>query len=103
MEQWKQRLETIFVAFIENNEEVDQLRIIQANEDGNEFIRVERNGESVLVVKGNDLQPKAARSYFIESVKRNKGEFYISDINLNREYGKLEFPYKSVIRLQQLW
>ena len=99
LEQWKQRLETIFVAFIENNEEVDQLRIIQANEDGSEFIRVERNGGSVLVVKDNDLQPKAARSYFIESVKRNKGEFYISDINLNREYGKLEFPYKSVIRL----
>lgn len=37
------------------------------------------------------------RSYFIESVKCNKGEFYILDINLNCEYGKFEFFYKSVI------
>jgi len=97
--QWKQRLQTIFVAFIENNEEVEQLRVIKANEQGNEFIRVERDGGSVSIVDDIDLQPKSARNYFKESIKRNKGEFYISDINLNREYGQLEFPYKSVIRL----
>lgn len=97
--QWKQRLQTIFVAFIENNEEVEQLRVIKANEQGNEFIRVERDGGGVSIVDDIDLQPKSARNYFKESIKRNKGEFYISDINLNREYGQLEFPYKSVIRL----
>lgn len=73
--QWKQRLQTIFVAFIENNEEVEQLRVIKANEQGNEFIRVERDGGSVSIVDDIDLQPKSARNYFKESIKRNKGEF----------------------------
>lgn len=99
LNQWKHRLETIFVAFIENNKELDQLRIIRADGEGSEFLRVEREGGSVLIASNTDLQAKATRDYFIESVKTNKGQFYISDINLNREYGKLEFPYKSVIRL----
>ncbi|MCZ8528475.1 ATP-binding protein [Alteromonas sp. PRIM-21] len=99
LDQWKHRLETIFVAFIENNTEIDQLRVIKADEEGKEFLRVEREGGSVLIASSTDLQAKATRNYFIESVKSNKGQFYISDINLNREYGKLEYPYKSVIRL----
>ena len=97
--QWKHRLETIFVAFIENNQEIDQLRVIKADKEGAEFIRVERKGGSVLIARDADLQAKASRDYFIESVKSDKNEFYISDINLNREHGKLEYPYKSVIRL----
>lgn len=99
LDQWKHRLETIFVAFIENNSEIDQLRVIKADEEGNEFLRVEREGGSVLIASNTDLQTKATRNYFIESAKSNRGQFYISDINLNREYGKLEYPYKSVIRL----
>lgn len=97
--QWKHRLETIFVAFIENNQEIDQLRVIKADKEGAEFIRVERKGGGVLIARDADLQAKASRDYFIESVKSDKNEFYISDINLNREHGKLEYPYKSVIRL----
>ncbi|AXT40672.1 response regulator [Alteromonas sp. BL110] len=99
LDQWKHRLETIFVAFIENNREIDQLRVIKADVEGNEFLRVEREGGSVLIANSSDLQAKASRNYFIESVKSNQGQFYISGINLNREYGKLEYPYKSVIRL----
>ena len=99
LDQWKHRLETIFVAFIENNSEIDQLRVIQSNNEGSEVIRVEREGGAVIIASDIDLQTKASRNYFKESVKSNKGEFYISSINLNREYGKLEFPYKAVIRL----
>lgn len=99
LEQLQRRLETTFVAFIENNKEVDQLRVITASGEGKEFIRVEREGGSVSVANYIELQPKASRSYFKESVQSNKGVLYISDINLNREYGELEYPYKSVIRL----
>ena len=99
LDQWKHRLEIIFVAFIENNEEIDQLRVIKANDVGTEFLRVERKGGSIIIARDADLQAKATRDYFIESVKSNKNEFYVSNINLNREHGRLEYPYKSVIRL----
>ena len=97
--QWKRRLETIFVGFIENNEEIDQLRIIEASGEGMEYIRVVRDGGSIHVASEHELQAKGERGYFTESLKSNSGEFYISDINLNREYGALQYPYKSVIRI----
>ena len=97
--QWKRRLETIFVGFIENNDEIDQLRIIEASGEGMEYIRVVREGGSIHVASEHELQAKGGRGYFTESLKSNNGEFYISDINLNREYGELQYPFKSVIRI----
>lgn len=97
--QWKGRLETIFVAFIENNQEIDQLRVIEAVGEGREFIRVVRDGGSVHIAREFELQPKGGRDYYAKSIETNNGEFYTSDINLNREYGQLQYPYKAVIRL----
>lgn len=98
-EQWKRQVESMFAVFMENNREVDQLRIILADEKGSEFIRVEQVGKSIEIVAQTELQEKGNRDYYVESVSKNRNEFYISDINLNREYGKIEFPYKSVLRL----
>ncbi|MDO6567549.1 ATP-binding protein [Alteromonas sp. 1_MG-2023] len=95
---WKQRLETIFVAFLENNEEVDQLRIISV-EEGKEVVRVERDGLKIAALGDIDLQEKNTRGYYEESVKLSRNELYMSGISLNREYGKVEFPYKPVLRL----
>ncbi|WP_372620607.1 ATP-binding protein, partial [Alteromonas stellipolaris] len=96
---WKKRLETIFIAFLENNEEVDQLRIISVEDNGQEVVRVERDGLKIAAVHSVDLQKKSERDYYQESAKLSRNELYMSGISLNKEYGKVEFPYKPVIRL----
>lgn len=96
---WKRRIETIFIAFLENNEEVDQLRIISVEDDGKELVRVERDGLKIAAIDSVDLQKKGTRDYYKESAKLSRNELYMSGISLNREYGKVEFPYKPVIRL----
>ncbi|MDP2596851.1 ATP-binding protein [Alteromonas stellipolaris] len=95
---WKKRLETIFIAFIENNEEVDQLRVISID-DGKEILRVERSGGKISALADMDLQEKSTRDYYKESAQLSRNELYMSGISLNREYGKVEYPYKPVIRL----
>lgn len=96
---WKKRLETIFIAFIENNEEVDQLRIISIDDDGKEILRVERSGGKISALADRDLQVKSTRDYYKESAQLSRNELYMSGISLNREYGKVEYPYKPVLRL----
>lgn len=97
IEQWKSRLETTFIAFIENNKEVDQLRII--NVEGREVVRVERLGGRVAAISDINLQEKGTRDYFEASSQLSRNEVYMSPISLNREYGKVEYPHKPVFRL----
>ncbi|MCG9745504.1 ATP-binding protein [Shewanella sp. Isolate8] len=96
-EQWRHRLETIFVAFLQNNSEYEQLRILSA--DGMELIRVDRRGGSVQVVEDINLQDKQGRDYFQASKALQQGEIYTSPINLNREFGKIDYPYRPMLRL----
>ena len=42
--QWKERLETIFIGFMENNLNIEQLRVIAVTATGEELIRVQRRG-----------------------------------------------------------
>jgi len=78
---------------------VMQLRYL--DKYGQEKIRVDRqslNSNSFIVEK-DKLQDKSERSYFIEASTRNKGELYVSKLDLNIEYEKIETPHKPVIRL----
>ncbi|MCG9711430.1 ATP-binding protein [Shewanella insulae] len=96
-EQWRHRLETIFVAFLQNNREYEQLRILDA--DGMELIRVDRRGGAVNVIPDNHLQDKQGRDYYQASKDLQQGEIYTSPINLNREFGKIDYPYRPMLRL----
>ncbi|WOC28164.1 ATP-binding protein [Pseudoalteromonas sp. N1230-9] len=98
-EQWKKRLETIFVAFLKSNLEYEQLRIISTQQTGQELIRVDRAAGGIVVKAQNQLQNKRSRDYYQQSADLSQGEMYLSTITLNREYGKLEFPYKPMLRI----
>jgi PAS domain S-box-containing protein len=97
--QWKQRLETIFVSMLQNNPEIDQLRVIEVDETGREIVRVDRLSGKIDVISRQWLQDKADTSYFEKSVELSRTELFISRINLNREYGKVEYPIRPTIRL----
>jgi methyl-accepting chemotaxis protein len=96
LQSWKDRLNIIFVAFIESKTYYDQLRYL--DENGNELVRVDNKNGQAVVVKGNQLQNKKSQDYFTETMKLGRGEIYVSEINLNQENGQIERPYKPTIR-----
>lgn len=76
----------------------DQIRYI--NKTGMEIIRTDYNsGKPVIVTNRSLLQDKSQRYYFKESIELDQGEIYYSPFDLNIEHGKIEIPYKPVIRI----
>lgn len=94
----KENLITLFETLATHEKYVTQLRYI--NEFGKETIRVDRKktGEKILIVDDKYLQNKKHRDYFIETMKKNKKELFVSKLDLNMEHKKIEIPYKPVWR-----
>ncbi|USD47935.1 hypothetical protein CTT30_16475 [Vibrio coralliilyticus] len=99
LEQWKARLSIIFKGMIENNPDVMQLSVIVADESGQEFIRVDRIQGKVLILPDNQLQSKSKESYYGALKTLNFNEIYITPINLNREHGRVAFPFQPTYRI----
>lgn len=97
IEEWRQRLETIFSRIIEVNPQVDNVRYI--GKDGGELVRVNSDQGNPLVVSLSNLQNKGHRTYFQEGIRIRNDEIYISDIELNVEHGVIETPHKPVLRI----
>jgi len=90
---WNERLTTIFDGFIRNHADVAQIRYIGKADNGRELIRIDRTDNGIQIIQADNLQQKASRDYFIETSKLHPQETYISDIELNREFGKVEYPF----------
>ncbi len=74
----------------------DQIRFL--DETGMERIRINFNQGQPVIVPDKDLQPKAERYYFKETLKRKKNEIQVSAFDLNVEKGIIEQPPKPTIR-----
>lgn len=74
-----------------------QIRYI--DERGNEVVRVDSDGRSSSIVPKKSLQFKGDRYYFIEAMKYEKGLSYVSPMDLNVEWGKIEVPQRPVVRI----
>lgn len=94
---WKTRLQQIFTALMRSKSSIYQLQFLDKN--GHELVKVVRDNGILKSVDDEKLQDKSSRYYFKEGMKLNKGETYISDIDLNEENGKVEIPFKPMIRL----
>lgn len=94
-----QQTESFFLDIANTSDNIMQLRYI--DNDGQEIIRVDRDefGSSAYVVSPQMLQNKSSRYYFKEILSISDKEFWYSKIDLNMEYGKIEKPYKPVIRI----
>lgn len=95
-QQWVKRQQSIFVTMLESKPQYLKLRFIDKN--GQEQIVVGRENGSIVALSAKRLQNKARRTYFIETLKLPKDSVYLSEINLNREHGKVSEPYSEVLR-----
>ena len=95
-QQWVKRQQSIFISMLRNKPEYLKIRFIDKN--GQEKIVVGREGNEIVPLSGEQLQNKSHRTYFKETLKLPKESVYLSEINLNREYGKLSKPYTEVLR-----
>lgn len=90
-------LATTFSKFAQTQKRYLQVRML--DRAGVELVRINWNGIQAERVTGKELQDKAKRDYFQQSLDLAPGETYISNLNLNREYGKIERPLTPVIRI----
>ncbi len=93
----KAEVEQMFYRVALSKKNFEKIRLIDIN--GNEFIGVNNSNGYPTIVETASLQNKADRYYFKESIKLKEGEFYFSDIDLNYEDGKVENPYKPIVRI----
>ncbi len=91
------RLRADFVSFATIQKTYDQLRWLDAS--GMEVLRVNYTDEAAVVVPKAQLQNKAERYYFKDAFALNKGEIFVSPLDLNIEKGQLEMPFKPMIRV----
>lgn len=98
-QQWQQRLEIIFKELLLAKDYYLQARFIGIADGGLEIIRVQRNADGAVEIVGADaLQRKAGEPYFAGALNAAPGTAYLSEINLNREYGEIQQPQIPVLR-----
>jgi len=97
-EKWKQIFSDTLVDFLNTRKDYYKARVIDT--DGKEMVSAKYNKstDSTTLVPYNKLQNKKNRDYVKKTKLLKKGEFYISNINLNMEHGKITKPYIPVIR-----
>lgn len=98
IDSWKKQLQETFSAFAIAQSQFLQIRFIGIADQGKEIVRVDRQDDQVRIVPPEQLQVKAARDYVQETLKLKAGEVYLSEINLNREWGKVQEPYIRTLR-----
>ena len=92
---WDKHISKLFADYIAQHENLVQLRLIDI--DGLELIRFDKKMDGTTY-PASQLQNKSNRDYFIEGLRLKPGQIYFSQINLNREFGKVEMPVKPVLR-----
>jgi|GEM_PF-740732 len=94
---WESRLETVFESLLERKSGYHMVRYI--DKDGYELVSVRREKSKIIRVEEAYLQNKAHRPYVKDTLKLPLGEIYLSEIDLNREYGEVVVPYQEVFRI----
>jgi len=94
-----EQIKDLFYNIAKTSNDIMQIRLLDLH--GEEKIRIDRENasSSPIIVPNIYLQNKASRYYFKEILHQKKGHLWFSDIDLNKEYGKIEKPIKPVIRI----
>lgn len=98
--QWRARLTVLFSELLRNKPAYLQARYIRGDEQAMELLRVDRPavGEPFQAVPLEELQSKAHAPYVRATLARPPEDVYVSELNYNREYGRIQEPRIPVIR-----
>lgn len=94
--QWSQRLISIFKSMLKYKPGYLKIRFI--DKSGQEIVVVGRDGKGFAALRQDELQNKAHRAYVKDTLKLRQGSVFLSEINLNREYGEVSLPHTEVLR-----
>ena len=92
-------LATIFKAMLSTHPEYFQIRLISADMNGLELVRVDRDGKSLTRVMADDLQEKAHHPYVFETLRLKRGDIRLSKIEINHEEGAHSGLNKPTLRV----
>ena len=97
----KRIAEQLFINSMKNNHNFFQFRFIDT--EGNEIIRVQKkkNSNEVFIVKEENLQNKADRYYFTETLNNRIEQYWYSNFDLNVEREKIEKPLRPTLRVSK--
>ena len=94
----KMLMESILLSYAQSQGHFMQFRYI--NKKGNEVIRIDRKleGRDAKLVSKENLQNKADRYYFKNSITKEANKVWFSAIDLNIENGQVQVPYMPTVR-----
>ncbi|MBU2894016.1 response regulator [Colwellia sp. D2M02] len=95
---WRSRLEQIFSEFIAHKDYYYQVRYIGLANNGLELANV-RNDVPQKITPEQALQEKLNRPYFQATMQRADGDVYFSKVELAKNHGRIELPFKPVLRI----
>jgi len=98
-EMTKNRAASVLTAVSNTHFNFIQVRYIDKN--GKEIIRIDKKvgTKEAIRIPENKLQDKSLRYYFLAASNLDDQQLWISRIDLNIENGKIEKPYKPVLRV----
>jgi len=89
------QLYQLFKLTAQSNKYIMQIRFIDSN--GDEKIRLDREKNTIREVEAQSLQNKTHRDYFKDALQHT--QMFVSQLNLNIENNKIDFPYKPTFRV----
>ena len=95
-DKFRQLIANQFLIVSKQKEVFDQIRILDIS--GKEKVRINFNQGKPAIVLDEHLQNQSQRYWFKNSLALEKGEVFISPMDLNVERGKIEQPLKPMIR-----
>ncbi|MEF2145927.1 MAG: PAS domain S-box protein [Desulfovibrionaceae bacterium] len=96
LSEFNESLVRILTTFAQSHPEYSQLRYLDP--EGREQIRIDNRLGVPELLSRPQLQNKSAEPYFQRALELKPGQVYISPLNLNREQGTIERPFRPTIR-----
>ena len=92
----EEQIKTTLVDLTRYKTSYDQIRYLDV--EGQELLRVNLQDNTPILVSDRQLQNKSHRPYFQRTISLPPETIYSSGLDLNQEHGKIEIPYKPVLR-----
>ncbi|SFV62938.1 Signal Transduction Histidine Kinase (STHK) with CheB and CheR activity [hydrothermal vent metagenome] len=90
-------IEENFISLLSHNKAYFNIRLLYKN--GQELLVIYKDDKGIHARPKKGLQDKSEKRYFKETINLPQKEVYISDISLNREYGRFSYPLTPTIRV----